>query len=165
MQKILAGVTLLVVVYAFPARGFDQCFISAGERYGIHPDILWAIAKVESNLKSGVINKNTNGSYDYGIMQINSSWHRHLGQARWAAIGDACYNIHVGAWILKQCVDRHGYGWKAIGCYNASSDEKRKRYAWKIYNALKQTQYRTSRQQKIGKQELIITKSIKGASS
>jgi soluble lytic murein transglycosylase-like protein len=35
-------------------------------------NIAFAIASCESNFKQYAINKNTNGSYDYGILQINS---------------------------------------------------------------------------------------------
>jgi soluble lytic murein transglycosylase-like protein len=42
--------------------------------YKVHPDILRAITKVESNFNPRALNKNQNGTYDIGIMQINSSW-------------------------------------------------------------------------------------------
>jgi len=106
--------------------------------YGINPDLLWAIAKVESNFNHGAVSYNKNGSYDYGIMQINSSWYRHLGHDRWMALADPCYSIYVGAWILKQCINKHGYTWEAVGCYNASSKHKRNKYAWVVYKTLKE---------------------------
>jgi soluble lytic murein transglycosylase-like protein len=50
-------------------------------------------------------------------------------------LGNACFNIKVGAWILSQCVQgQMGNTWEAIGCYNASSAGKRAQYASKIYN-------------------------------
>lgn len=113
-----------------------QCFVSAGDMYSINPDLLWTIAKVESNFNPRAINYNKNGSYDYGIMQINSFWYKHLGHDRWMALADPCYNVHVGAWILKQCINKHGYSWSAVGCYNASTEAKRNSYAWKIYKEL-----------------------------
>jgi soluble lytic murein transglycosylase-like protein len=118
-----------------------MCFEEAGRGYGISPALLYTIAKVESNLNPGAVNRNTNGSYDYGLMQINSGWYATLGRDRWDRLSDACYNVHVGAWILRQCIDRYGYTWDAVGCYNASSKPKRTAYAWKIYSALKQAGY------------------------
>ncbi|OPY60382.1 MAG: Transglycosylase SLT domain protein [Syntrophorhabdaceae bacterium PtaU1.Bin034] len=54
------------------------CFDEAGERYRISPQLLWAIAKTESNFSATAVNHNNNGSFDYGVMQINSSWYREL---------------------------------------------------------------------------------------
>lgn len=129
----------IVCTLGTSAFAIEHCFEQAGSVYGINPLLLYSIAKIESNFNPCAMNKNKDGSYDYGIMQINTRWYRHLGQAGWANLIDPCYNIHVGAWILRQCIDRHGYTWDAVGCYNASSKRKRNAYAWKIYNALKRT--------------------------
>ncbi|MCL2761524.1 MAG: lytic transglycosylase domain-containing protein, partial [Desulfuromonadales bacterium] len=82
------------------------------------------------------IGRNKNGTYDYGVMQINSSWAKTLGRERWNALSDPCTNIKTGAWILRQCVDKFGYTWKAVGCYNSSTPSKGSVYAHKVYNAL-----------------------------
>ena len=76
------------------------CFEEAGEKYGVSPQLLWAIAKTES------------------------------------CFNDACYNVQVGAWILSQCVQRHGYTWAAVGCYNAVSKDRRAVYANRVYRIL-----------------------------
>lgn len=127
----------------------EQCMIKASEYYQVNPLVLWGIAKVESNFNPYAVNKNKNGSYDIGIMQINSAWIptlKKFGLYDVKKIWDPCYNIHVGAWVLSQCIKQHGNTWKAIGCYNAASNPKRMKYAWKIYNAIKdyiQVDYRT----------------------
>ena len=108
------------------------CFEEAGNRYGIAPQLLWGIAKHESNLNPQAVNWNSNGSYDYGIMQINSSWAGTFGKQRWQSLSDPCANVMTGAWILRQCIDRYGYGWKAVGCYNSRTPVKRERYARRI---------------------------------
>ena len=117
------------------AYGF--CFDEAGRTYGISPLLLRAIAEIESGLNPAAFNRNRNGSYDFGLMQINSFWAKILGIENWLLIGDPCNNVKVGAWILRQCIDRYGYTWEAIGCYNADSFEKRVRYANKVYGKLK----------------------------
>jgi len=136
-----AVVFIALCMVLFPLSASPMCFEEAGRGYGISPALLYAIAKVESNLNPGAVNRNTNGSYDYGLMQINSGWYAMLGRDRWERLSDACYNVHVGAWILRQCIDRYGYTWDAVGCYNASSKPKRTAYAWKIYSALRQAGY------------------------
>ncbi|OPY80233.1 MAG: Transglycosylase SLT domain protein [Syntrophorhabdus sp. PtaU1.Bin153] len=113
------------------------CFEEAGERYGISPQLLWAVAKTESNFNAAAVNYNNNGSFDYGIMQINSSWYKELGVDRWMHLGDACYNVNVGAWILSKCVQRHGYTWAAVGCYNGASVGNKVNYANRIHRTLR----------------------------
>lgn len=130
--------TSSLLEYSCSGSCLTSCFISAGRTYDISPNLLWAIAKVESNFNHGAVSYNKNGSYDYGIMQINSSWYRHLGHDRWMALADPCYSIYVGAWMLKQCINKHGYTWEAVGCYNASSKHKRNKYAWVVYKTLKE---------------------------
>lgn len=113
------------------------CFEEAGERYGVSPRLLWAIAKTESNFNPTAVNHNKNGSFDYGVMQINSSWYWELGHERWMLLNDACYNVNVGAWILSRCVQRHGYTWAAVGCYNGASKDKMMVYSNMVYGNLK----------------------------
>lgn len=117
-----------------------QCWQEAAERYHIDPLLLYAIAEVESGLRNDARNINLDGSYDIGLMQINS---RHL--PRLASFGitearlstEACTSIMAGAWILAQFIQKMGYGWQAVGAYNAggASDRGflRERYAQKVW--------------------------------
>ena len=133
-MKMPILVLLLLLVTGVEASAF--CFDEAGEQYGINPLILKAIAKVESNFNPAALNRNTNGTYDFGLMQINSSWARTLGLERWNALGDACYNTMTGAWILANCMNKYGYSWKAIGCYNSQTPGKRDKYALAVFRQL-----------------------------
>jgi len=115
------------------------CFEQASLTYNINPLLLWAIAKVESNFNPYALNKNKDGSYDIGIMQINSSHLKTLekyGLIDKRHIWEPCYNIYVGAWILSKCIQKFGYTWEAIGCYNAVSPWKRKKYSYKVYKTI-----------------------------
>jgi len=115
-----------------PAAAF--CFEEAGNRYGISPQLLYAISKGESSFNPLAINYNTNGTYDYGLMQINSSWEpalRKLGIS-WNNLADPCTNVMVGAWVLSQCIQDYGYTWPAVGCYNSRTPSKRDRYAARV---------------------------------
>jgi soluble lytic murein transglycosylase-like protein len=142
-SAVLAAVFVfsgLLPVMAGPLDGPEDlrmCFEEAGVLYGISPLLLRGIALNESAFDPVAVNWNRNGSYDFGVMQINSFWYRKLGRDAWLRLADPCYNIHVGAWILAQCVGRHGYNWKAVGCYNSSRPEKRNAYAWRIYRTLR----------------------------
>jgi soluble lytic murein transglycosylase-like protein len=123
-----------------PAIAF--CYEEAGSRYGISPNLLYAISKGESSFNPIAINYNTNGSYDYGLMQINSSWEptlRKLG-IPWAVLANPCANVMVGAWVLSQCIRDYGYTWPAVGCYNSRTPSKRDRYAARIASIVRQEQ-------------------------
>ncbi len=129
------GVTALLL-HLLVASSPAFCFEEAGSLYGINPLILRAIAKVESNFNPTAIHRNTNGTYDFGLMQINSSWAPVLGRERWNLLGDACYNTMTGSWILATCMSKYGYTWKAIGCYNSQTPGKRDRYAQMVFRQL-----------------------------
>ncbi|WDN91054.1 hypothetical protein BuS5_04026 (plasmid) [Desulfosarcina sp. BuS5] len=113
---------LLTTPYAPYARAF--CFDQAGEKYDIPPALLRAIATVESSLDPQAVNYNKNGSYDFGLMQINTCWQETLGDY-WNNLADPCCNVIVGAWILRQCFDRYGYSWDSVACYNTGKPASR----------------------------------------
>lgn len=135
---LLTGIICLIFS-CFPASVHAFCFEEAGERYNISPRLLKSIAEVESGLNPRAVNKNPNGSTDMGLMQINSAWLKTINVTRDDLMNNACLNAMTGAFVLRQCIDRHGYTWEAVGCYNAYSREKRVTYAWKVFHKLKGT--------------------------
>lgn len=146
----LATLILLLGMSAVSTRPADAfCYEEAGNRYGISPNLLYAISKGESSFNPIAINYNTNGSYDYGLMQINSSWEptlRKLG-IPWGTLADPCTNVMVGAWVLSQCIRDYGYTWPAVGCYNSRTPSKRDRYAARIARIVRQdSQHQRSEQ-------------------
>lgn len=126
-----------IIAILLPVTVLGFCFEDAGNTYGINPTLLLSIARVESNLNPKAINKNINGTSDIGLMQINSAWLKSMSVNANDLLNDACLNAMTGAWILRQCIDRHGYGWEAVGCYNAMSRDKKVNYAWKVFHQLK----------------------------
>jgi soluble lytic murein transglycosylase-like protein len=140
MLKISGLCVSMLLVLATTAQAADFCFDEAGQEYGINPQILRAIAKVESNFQTRAVNRNRNGSYDFGIMQINSSWYFTLGKEWWSKLGDPCSNIRGGAMILSMCMKKYGYNWQAIGCYNSQTPEKSSRYAQIVFKQLQSIQ-------------------------
>jgi len=125
------------------------CWGEAGQRYGVSADLLYAIARVESNLNPKAVNRShiqRTGSYDIGLMQINN---RHLSVLSRHGISesdlfDPCTNIQVGAWLLSDLLSRRGMTWDAIGAYNAACSQlkgeacarARAQYAWRVYRQL-----------------------------
>lgn len=127
---------IVLSIILFPATALPFCFEEAGREYGINPQLLQGIATVESSLNPTAINRNKNGSADYGLMQINSFWLKKLGTTAEELLKNPCYNVKAGAFVLRGCLDRHGENWEAVGCYNATNRSKQAAYSWKIYREL-----------------------------
>lgn len=115
-----------------------QCFEWASRRFGMSSHLLYAIALQESGLNPRAINRNTNGTQDIGLMQINSSWGPMLARygIRPADLWDPCTNIFVGAWILGDNLARMGPTVAALGAYNARDPVKREAYARRVLERL-----------------------------
>ena len=126
---------LAAALLAACASGAQACWQDIADSYGINAHLLYAIAKTESNLNPAAINRNKNGSYDIGLMQINSSWLPVLKKygVEEGQLKDACTNLQVGAWILSQNMRRMGPTWEAVGAYNARNPQLRIKYAQRVY--------------------------------
>ncbi|HQV13644.1 MAG TPA: lytic transglycosylase domain-containing protein [Denitromonas sp.] len=137
---------LLALMASLPA---SACWEQAAQRHGVPADLLYAIASVESGLNPKAVNRShlgRTGSYDIGLMQINS---RHLPKLAGHGITESrlyepCTNLDVGARMLSELFARRGLSWDSVGAYNAACtqlkgkacSEARARYAWKVYRKL-----------------------------
>ena len=137
-MKIPAILVVALGIAAWSAPGHAECWEDAAARYGINAYLLHAIAKTESGLNPRAINRNKNGTYDIGLMQINSSWFPTLRKYGITEehLYDPCTSIHVGAWILAQNMQRLGNSWTAVGAYNSGKPDLRLKYAQKVYKNL-----------------------------
>ncbi|AOE82527.1 lytic transglycosylase (plasmid) [Pseudomonas lurida] len=145
---------VLVLLMPLPAAAY--CFQEAGQRYHLDPLLLQSIGVWESNLRQTALNHNVDKSgkllsTDYGVMQINTSNANRLIRMGLIKrpedlLGDACFNVQVGAWVLARHLRVCGNTWRCLGSYNAGfhqsavQEAKRLRYAKEIraiYNRLK----------------------------
>ena len=152
MKSIFFSAALLLSLIPFSASaegihtklGSEPCWDAAAKYHGLDPWLLYSVAYVESRHNASVVSgKNRNGTYDIGLMQINSIW---LPELRRYGISEStlkngCASTYVGAWIMAKNIRRYGYTWQAIASYNVGSVETRNRrvigygYAKKVYDA------------------------------
>ena len=124
-------------------QALAYCWEEAASRYNIEPELLQAIAAVESGYQAGAINStNRNGTRDIGLMQINSIHLPRLlkqGITEERLLNEPCLSVEVGASILAEFIQRFGYNWTAVGSYNVGAgaggqrEALRQRYAEKIW--------------------------------
>ena len=124
---------------------YEPCFNEAAIHYNVPSNLLKAIATVESKMNPLAVGYNKNGSFDIGIMQINSHWLpklQRIGVERGELL-DGCKNIQIGAWILSDNIKRYGLTAEAIGRYNSPNPYYKSRYVKLVlaeYNRTKKAQ-------------------------
>ncbi|HWT69631.1 MAG TPA: transglycosylase SLT domain-containing protein [Pseudomonas sp.] len=137
-RRAIKGLMLLACIGTEQAQAY--CWSRAGQLHAIEPELLRAIADVESGLLPDAINHNKDGSRDIGLMQINSSHLPRLseqGITEQRLLDEPCLSVEVGASVLAGFIARYGYNWTAVGAYNAGHSPRRQtarlRYAHKVW--------------------------------
>ena len=121
----------------FYIKGSKPCWEEAAAFHNVDPWLLMSIAYVESRFNTNAVNRNKNGSYDTGMMQINNIWFPTLRKNGIdpSVLKDACASTYIGAWILSKNIKQYGYTWRAIGAYNSGKPSLGYKYAQKVYKA------------------------------
>ena len=134
---------LLLMLLMGSNRALAYCWEEVATRYDLEPELLQAIAAVESGYRAQAMNHtNRNGTRDIGLMQINSIHLPRLlkqGITEQRLLDEPCLSVEVGASILAEFIRRFGYNWTAVGSYNVGPgagpqrEALRLRYAEKIW--------------------------------
>jgi len=109
------------------------CINQAAVQWHVPATIILSVIKTE-NGRNGLAVKNKNGTYDLGVMQINTSWLPMLkskGLTVEQVKSDPCINVSVGTWILAQGIAA-GAGWKGVGNYNSYTEKHNQIYREKV---------------------------------
>lgn len=110
-----------------------ECINQAAARFHLPAVMIISIMKIE-NGRNGMAIKNKNGTYDLGVMQVNTSWLKTLaryGITRESLQYDPCVNVHTGAWILAKGLAQ-GDGWQGVGNYHSATPLHNERYRMKV---------------------------------
>lgn len=120
-----------------------HCINESAYEYHIPAKLIIAVLNVEQG-RVGMAKKNSNGSYDLGPMQINTSWwpkFDRMGLSEASVRYDACTNVRVGAWILSKNIADGSNLYRGIGDYNSQTMKYNQRYTILVrekYTQLKQ---------------------------
>ena len=122
---------------------FLACMIATASFYHLPPRLLPVIQAVEGG-RPGVVQTNTNGSADLGVMQINSVWVPPLAHAtglspdavRSRLIGEPCFNIAAAGAIMRLYLNEaHGDLMMAVGYYHSHTSDLALPYRTKVLAA------------------------------
>lgn len=118
-----------------PLNNEMQRYITmVASEYELDPNLIFAMIWNESGCKMDVIGYNKNGTFDAGLMCINSS----LGFTKQELL-DPYRNVEIGVSIIAEKVNRYGeyYGLMAYNMGNAGMQRARKRGQTQNYYANK----------------------------
>ena len=110
------------------------CIATAAHQYALDPLLLLAVKYVETADRTDTpIRYNKNGSWDIGLMQINTVWKDTLSRhgISSADLEIPCKNIAVGAWILADKIKQKGI-WEGVGSYHSNTPRLSQRYRDKV---------------------------------
>ena len=116
------------------------CMAAVASFYHLPPRVLPSIQQVEGG-QIGTVSRNTDGSDDLGLMQVNTRWiapiARHTRQSeqsvRQRLIDDGCFNIAASGAILRTYLNEaHGDLMLAVGYYHSHSPTRNAAYQAKV---------------------------------
>jgi soluble lytic murein transglycosylase-like protein len=111
------------------------CSIGAGLAYGVPVNIVLAVAEQESG-KPGQWVRNTNGTYDVGTMQFNTTYLRELqryGITPQAVAQPGCYPYQLAAWRLRgHLKNDQGDIWTRAANYHSRTPQYNARYRYQL---------------------------------
>lgn len=122
---------------------FVACMSLVASLYALPPRVLPSIHRVEGG-RPGAVSRNSNGSEDLGVMQVNTLWlpalsaYTGLPEAtvRDKLIGNACFNIAAAGAIMRTYLDAAGGNLMvAVGNYHSHTPVLHQQYRERVLAA------------------------------
>lgn len=127
-----------MLILAMKTASAANCWDMAAQKYSVDAWLLLSIGWVESKLTSGISSQNSNGTKDFGLMQINTihvPTYEKLGISQHELQYDTCKNIYAAARHLRIGLDRFGHNIDGIGAYHSYTPKLRRAYGRKVLEA------------------------------
>jgi soluble lytic murein transglycosylase-like protein len=119
------------IEYVVPVTA--ECVLSASQHYNVPVALITAIMDTESG-EVAKANNNSNGTQDYGPMQINTIWLKELEQygfTQKVLINNGCANVFAGTWILAGKLAKYPT-WEAVGRYHSNTPHLKRTYQQRV---------------------------------
>jgi len=122
---------------------FLACMASVAAAYHLPPRVLPSIQAVEGG-RPGLVHRNTDGSQDLGVMQVNTRWVQPLAWqtgitpavAERRLLLDGCFNIAVAGAIMRIYLNEaRGNLLLAVGRYNSHTPVLAQAYQLRVLHA------------------------------
>jgi hypothetical protein len=98
--------------------------------------VILSVMKKENGRNGQAVKNKKNGTYDYGVFQINSIWLPKIaayGYTREDIQYNACKNTQVAVWIIGKNMAEGRAVWSSIANYHSHTPTYNKRYRESIY--------------------------------
>jgi len=127
------------------AQKLAACLMETAQIYDVPPAVLIGIMGVEGGSVGTETKLTKDGSYTLGAMKIKSQILPQLAQGwqvdentahKWVR-DNACANVQVAAWILKQKVNKSGSLYIGIAQYHSDNPSLGRTYAAQVIQRLK----------------------------
>lgn len=122
-----------------PAIYREACIQNAAAQYQAHPNLIRAVIATEGGT-TGKVTFNKNGTYDMGLMAINSVHLPELARYNITAAmltNDECLNIMIGTYYLQSNIIAAGNLWRGTGNYHSKTPDKNAAYQQRVWSRLK----------------------------
>jgi len=116
----------------------ERCIAPAARYHSVNPYVLRAILVVESGLQPRAVGRNSNGTLDVGMGQMNSAHFKELAGygISPANLLDPCVSTYVAAWHLRKAMAAGGNTWEGVAKYHSSTPYFNRRYQILLHNEL-----------------------------
>lgn len=126
----------------------QECLARAASTFDVDLVALQILRELEGG-QAGSASANTNGTYDYGPMQINSRWAGVLAQvgvSMESVRDDECVNAFVAAWIFRDALQATSSTAMTIARYHSSTPHFQERYLSKALDVVRRQRTQTENQ-------------------